>query len=131
MRPRHYILIALIVALGIFNFIRARCPRAPQNSEAVVVSSGPAPQSAAWTAFDKAAALREAPEANFAPALQSLQQAEQAAPESDNTVAEVKGCQTWLMFYRQGVMHPSKDASWRDRSTKHLDDCVKTHHDAG
>ena len=131
MRPRHYILIALVIGLGIFNYVRSRRARVSQNTEAVVVSTGPAPQSAAWTAFDKAASLRDAAETDFAPALQSLQQAEQEAPAADTSIAEVKGCQTWLMFYRQGVVHPSKDTAWRERSTKHLDDCVKTHHDAG
>ena len=129
LRSRHYVLIALIVGLGIFNYVRARRARTPQTAVEVVAPVGPVAQSPAWSAFAKAAALRDAPEGSFAPALQSLQQTLQAASPSDSTIADVKGCQTWLMFYRQGVVHPSKDTSWRDRSGKHLDDCVRTHHD--
>ena len=129
LHPRHYVLIALIVGLGIFNYMRARRSRAPQTTTQVSVPVGPVAQSPSWNAFDKAATLRDAPEGAFTPALQSLQQTLQSASPSDSTVADVKGCQTWLMFYRQGVMHPSRDTSWRDRSGKHLDDCVQTHHD--
>lgn len=131
MRPRHYVLLALIVGLGIFNFVRMRHAATPQTPTPVVMENGPIPQSATWTAFDKAVSKRDAAESDFAPALQGLEQAEEAAPAGDKTLPEVKGCQTWLLFYRQGVMHPSKDTSWRDRSTKHLDECVRTHHDAG
>ncbi len=130
MRPRHYVLIALILGLAVFNFFRMRRVATPQNSTPASVAIGPVPQSALWSSFDKAVAQRDAPEAEFAPVLKTLQQAEEAAP-ADKSIAEVKGCQTWLMFYRQGVVHPSKDASWRDRSTTHLNECVKTHHDAG
>lgn len=126
-RPRHYILIAIIVALGIFNLLRMHRGRgrAPADS-ATPVSLGPVPQSAAWQAFDKAAGLRDAPDANFQPALHDLQQQIQAAQPAEK--ADLKGCQTWLMFYRQNAHASAKDA-WRQRSTQHLDGCVRQHRD--
>ena len=129
-RPRHYVLIAVIVMLGIFNYIRSRRARIANPGVPVSVASGPVAQSSAWTAFDRAAALRDAAEAQFTPALQQLQQTIAHAPANDSTIAGVKGCQTWLLFYRQGVLHPSRDTSWRDRSTEHLNACMKTHQDA-
>jgi hypothetical protein len=130
LRPRHYVLIAVIIGIGIFNIYRARKARAPQS--VAVQTSANAPSSPAWTAFDKAAALRDAPDAQFSPALQNLQQTVDAATTAnDPTVSNVKGCQTWLMFYRQGVVHPSADKSWKQRSSQHLDACVKNHQDAG
>ncbi len=131
MRPRHYVLIAVIVALGVFNYFRVRRAQSTQQATPVSIATGPVPQSPSWNAFDKADALRDAAESQFSAQLQTLDQTVQAAPATDPTIAEVKGCQMWLMFYRQGIVHPSKDTSWRDRSTKHLDECVKTHHDAG
>lgn len=126
-RPRHYVLIAIILALGVFNFVRIR--RRAAAAPVAVASSGPVAHSPAWSAFDQAASLRDAPEAQFAPVLGDLQKALQTG--NDPTIANVKGCQIWLMYYRQQVLHPSRDTSWRDRSAQHLDTCVKTHQDAG
>lgn len=129
LRPRHYVLIAILLAVGVYNLYRARRAHAPQPI-AVSVPSGPVSQSPLWSAFDKAAGLRDAADAQFSPALQTLQQAVDAAT-NDPTLADVKGCQTWLLYYRQGVVHPTKDTAWSERSTQHLNICVKTHHDAG
>ena len=134
-RPRHYLLIALIIALGIFNVYRARHPRtAPADSTvhtpARETSPTPPQAVAAWTAFDKAAGLRDAPAEQFSPAAQELQhQIDIAQPTS--VVIDVKGCQTWLEFYRQSVLHPSRDPSWHNRSVGHLNTCVAQHADAG
>ena len=130
LHPRHYLLIAVIVGIGIFNIVRARRSRVAVPVQTVNVVSGPVAQSPAWSAFDHAAGLRDAAEEQFSPALQTLQQAI-ATNTSDPTLADVKGCQTWLLFYRQGVLHPARDTSWKARSTQHLDTCVKTHQDAG
>ena len=133
-RPRHYILIAIIVALGVFNFMRrhhAPTPQPAASQPAIAITHAVPPESAAaWDAFDKTAALRDAPNEQFQPAMQALlKQIDATQPTS--AAVDVKGCETWLMFYRQGVLHPSSDATWKTRSTQHLDTCVKTHQDSG
>ena len=132
--PRHYLLIAIIVALGIFNLVRRHRASAPQpaaSQPAIAITHAVPPESAAaWQAFDKTAALRDAPDTQFQPALQSLQQ-QIDATKPTAAAADVNGCKTWLLFYRQGVVHPSADNTWKTRSTQHLDTCVKTHQDSG
>jgi hypothetical protein len=126
-RPRHYVLIAIIVALGVYNFVRMH--RARQRVVAPTTApqlTGPAPQSSAWQAFDSAAGLRDADDPQFQPALSTLK--EQIQTASSNQKADLDGCQTWLLFYRQN-MHAGTNDSWRQRSTKHLDSCVQFHRD--
>ena len=126
-RPRHYVLIAIIVALGVYNFIRMhRAPQrviAPTNNS---VSVGPIPQSPAWQAFDKAAALRDAGDDQFQPALSVLRQ--QMTSASTQEKQDLVGCQTWLVFYRQNA-HSGSGDTWRLRSTQHLNNCVSQHRD--
>lgn len=127
-RPRHYILIAIILALGIYNFIRMH--RAPQRVIAPTNNSikvGPISQSPAWQAFDKAASLRDAGDDEFQPALTALKQ--QMSSESAQEKADLGGCQTWLLFYRQNA-HAAPTDAWRQRSTQHLESCVSQHRDA-
>jgi hypothetical protein len=126
-RPRHYALIAVILALGVYNFVRMH--RTPQRVVAPTAApqvTGPAPQSSAWQAFDSAAALRDAADPQFQPALSTLKQQIQGAPSDQK--ADLDGCQTWLLFYRQN-MHATPGDSWRQRSTQHLDSCVRQHRD--
>ena len=134
-RPRHYLLIALLVAITAFNLYRARHPRYPSTAGPAHVparetSPTPPQAAAAWAAFDKAAGLRDAPAEQFSAAAEELQhQINIAQPPS--VMIDVKGCQTWLEFYRQSVLHPSRDPSWHDRSVGHLNACVAQHADAG
>jgi hypothetical protein len=127
LRPRHYILIAVILALGVYNLIRMhRAPQrviAPTNSS---VSVGPVSQSPAWQAFDKAATLRDAGDDQFQPALQLLRR--QMGSASAKEKQDLEGCQTWLIFYRQNAHAGSQD-TWRQRSTQHLNSCVSRHRD--
>jgi hypothetical protein len=133
-RPRHYVLIVIIFGLFLFNMVRrhrtlAPPPASPQPTVSVT-HTVPPESAAAWNAFDKTAALRDAPDAQFQPALQALQQQiETAQPPA--AVADVDSCKTWLMFYRQSVIHPSSDPTWHKRGSQHLDTCVKTHQDSG
>ncbi len=134
-RPRHYILIALIVALGVFNFYRSRHARsagltAPEHQPARETSPTPPQAAAAWAAFDKAAGLRDASPDQFTPAARELQHEIDIAQPPSVTI-DVKGCQTWLEFYRQSIVHPSRDTTWHDRSTAHLSTCVAQHADVG
>lgn len=128
MRPRHYILIALILLLGVYNLLRLRRGKHVEPSTAVhraAVPAGPRPDSAAWNAFDHAASVRDATVEEFNVAWASLEHAREGGPSD----ADLRGCATWLEFYRQGVLHPSRDLSWDNRSTEHLDSCVKYHRD--
>ncbi len=126
-RPRHYVLIVIILALGVYNFVRMH--RASQRVIAPTnrsVSVGPVSQSPAWQAFDKAASLRDAGDDQFQPALQQFKQ--QAASASAQEKPDLNGCQTWLLFYRKNFHADSQDA-WRQRSTQHLNNCVGQHRD--
>lgn len=125
-RLRHYILIAIILALGVYNLVRMH--RAPHRviAPTTVPVSGPVPQSPAWQAFDKAASLRDASDEQFAPALSALKQ--QIATASAQDKPDLDGCQTWLLFYRQNEHAAAKD-TWRQRSTQHLDNCARYHRD--
>jgi hypothetical protein len=126
-RPRHYVLIIVILALGVYNLVRMhRAPQrviAPTNSP---ISAGPVTQSPAWQAFDKAASLRDAGDDQFQPALQQFKQQIDSASAQEKP--DLNGCQTWLLFYRQNAHAGSRDA-WRQRSTQHLNNCVSQHRD--
>jgi hypothetical protein len=126
-RPRHYVLIVIILALGIYNIVRMhRAPQrviAPTNNSVTV---GPISQSSAWQAFDKAAALRDAGDDQFQPALSALNQ--QISSVSGQEKQDLDGCHTWLLFYRQNAHVGAQDA-WRQRSTQHLNNCVSHHRD--
>jgi hypothetical protein len=126
-RPRHYVLIAIILALGVYNFVRMH--RAPQRVIAPTTPpqvTGPVPQSPAWQAFDKAASLRDSADAQFQPALSALKQ--QIGTASTAQKPDLDGCHTWLLFYRQNA-HAAASDPWRQRSTQHLDSCVRYHRD--
>lgn len=125
-RPRHYVLIAIIVALGIWNLIRMHRPHATRVETVNVVPTGPVSQTLAWQAFDNAASLRDAPDTQFQPALQQLRHEIDIA--SANEKQDLDGCQTWLLFYRQNS-HAAPSDAWRQRSTQHLNNCVSQHRD--
>jgi hypothetical protein len=129
LKPRHFVLLAVVLALFAFNIIRNRRAKMPTDGPAPMVTTTnhiPA-QTPAWSSFDHAAGLRDAPEDQFGTALAALDA--QMADTHDATVADIRGCRTWLVFFRQGVNHPSKDTAWKDRSNRHLDGCVKFHLD--
>lgn len=125
-RPRHYVLIAIILALGVYNLVRMH--RAPQRVIAPTKATvtGPVSQSPAWQAFDRAAGLRDAGDDQFQPALTALKQQINTASAPEK--ADLDGCQTWLLFYRQNA-HASANDQWRQRSTQHLDNCIHYHRD--
>jgi hypothetical protein len=124
-RPRHYVLIAIILALGVYNIVRSR--RTTHIVKTItVVPAGPVSQAPAWQAFDKVASLRDAPDAQFQPALQQLHHEIDIASAKEKQ--DLDGCQTWLIFYRQNS-HAAPNDTWRQRSTQHLNNCVSRHRD--
>ena len=126
LRPRHYVLFLVIVGIFVWNIVRNhhRAP-APVATPAPIVHSGPPPQSPGWSAFDAAAALRDAPDTQYLPVLKSLQ----AAYPTDPNHADIAGCLTWLEFYRQGMAHTGHDPEGKQRSLRHLNGCVQFHLD--
>jgi len=126
LRPRHYVLIAVILGLFVFNIVRHHHARpAITTGPAPIFMTSPPVQSPAWTAFDHAAALRDAPDPEFLPAMHDLQKQVDAVPAGQ----DMQGCLTWLEFYRQGALHPTLDPAWKQRGQHHLDGCVKFHLD--
>ena len=128
MRPRHYILLALLLLLGVYNIVRLRHGKRPEPVATVrhaAAPTGPRAESPAWNAFDRAVSVRDVSASDFSAAWSDLQKAKDAGgPDPD-----LSGCSTWLEFYRQSVLHPSRDLSWHNRSTEHLASCVKYHRD--
>jgi hypothetical protein len=134
LRPRHYILLAIILGLFIFNIVRHR------HDDRNAISTPPAPiiinkarvNTPAWAAFDHAAALRDDPATTYDPALKDLHTLIPLDPDQKNGhIEEINGCLTWLEFYRQGMAQTHPDPKMKDRATHHIDDCVKYHQDTG
>jgi hypothetical protein len=126
-RPRHYVLIAVILALGVYNLVRSRRVRQEQTIKLYAPApSGPVPRSSAWNTFDNAANLRDAPDAQFQPALHELHQ--QIDSASSQQKPDLDGCQTWLLFYRQNA-HAAATDTWKQRSAQHLNTCISLHRD--
>ena len=125
LKPRHYLLIALVLALGIWNLVRSRRAHPSANLPVTAVSGSPA-----WQAFDRAAALRDAPEAQFTPVLNQLKPLTEAAAGPD--AADLRDCQMWLLYYRHSVpMASGKSNDWATLATGHVQSCMTTHRDVG
>jgi hypothetical protein len=130
LRPRHFLLLALVLAAFLYRIIQSH--RAAHRDTMTIVTTphptSPGPNTPAWSAFDAAANLRDASPTQFDPALQTLSQQIDAI-QPTTAAADLNGCKTWLLFYRQTVLHPSKDPAWHDRSTQHLNSCAANHQD--
>ena len=122
LHPRHYVLLGLVLLLGIWNLVRLHRARHP----AVM----PAENTPGWAAFDQAAALRDAPDAQFTPALDTLRAQTEGAtgPEA----ADLRGCQMWLLYYRHSVpIAGGKPGDWAMLATGHVQSCITNHRDIG
>ena len=134
LRPRHYVLLAVILGLFIFNIVRHRhdARNVISNTPAPVIVTKPRIDTPAWAAFDHAAALRDETPATFDPALQDLNKLIPLdANQKDGHIEDIHGCRIWLEFYRQGAAQTHPDHSMKDIASHHIDDCVKYHQDTG
>ena len=136
-RPRHYVLIVIIIGIGLFNIWRSHRARVQPLDQTIpeskMIVRGTAP---AWDVYDNAAALRDAPGPQFEPALKALNQAidntnATAIPPqaSASEVTGLHGCQTWLLFYRQEHLYPTTRPGWLAETKQHVDSCVANHRD--
>ena len=132
LRPRHYILLAVVLGLFAWNILRYRHAQhdaVPPPTPAPVVNTASRVNTPAWTAFDLAADLRDAADDQYGPAIKSLQEKVAAANANDAATKDVKGCLVWLQEYRENEKHPGPDTTWKTRSARHLDGCVQYHLD--
>lgn len=128
LQPRHYLLIAVLLALGVYNLIRLR--RAHHSAAGANTLSASRPGTPAWGSFDRAAALRDAPESQFTPALITLRAQAEAAQGSD--AGDLRNCLMWLQYYRHSVPMAGGNAnSWGMLATGHVQSCINEHRDVG
>ena len=134
-RPRHYLLILVILGLGIFNYMRGRRAVQQPTTAAPAVAAKPLPPgvSPAWPAYDTAAGLRDAPDAQFQQGLKRLTDAIAGnGQKASDEIQDLQGCRTWLLFYRQEHLHPAiNKPGWAQQLTTHVISCVAHHRDIG
>jgi hypothetical protein len=122
LRPRHLILLVVIIGLFVFNVVKHRLDQHARLAAMQPQNSLTAP---AWATYDKAAALRDAPDDQFKPAFDALRAVTEGpdAQQSDKSQAftDLVNCKTWLYFYR--------NPSWKPNATKHVNGCVQYHRD--
>ena len=120
LQPRHFVLLAVILALFGWNIFRAH-QRHQQELKSFQQSNSAA--ASAWSAYDHASALRDAPDDQFQPAFTALRSATEGdvADQNAQALTAVRSCKTWLVFYR--------NPQWRSNARKHVDGCTKFHLD--
>ena len=125
LKPRHYLLIAILLALGIYNIVRLERRRSTAANPSLHASGTPA-----WQAFDRAAALRDAPETQFTPALEALRP--QASASTGPDAGDLRNCLMWLEYYRHSVPSAAgKSGDWAMLATSHVQSCMAEHRDLG
>lgn len=132
LRPRHYVLLAIILGLFVYNIIRHRreeqALRSLSTTPAPVIMQKPRLNTPAWAAYDILAGDRDAPVSVYKPAFDDLQKLLPLDPNpGDGHIEDIKGCLTWLEFYRQNMAQTSPNNEMHSRAARHIDDCVKYH----
>ncbi len=134
LRPRHYVLLAIVLGLFLFNIVRHRRDQrnltSTSTTPAPVVVTKPRLDTPAWAAYDHAAALRDDPPATYEPAIQDLQKLLPLDPnQNDGHLQDIHDCLTWLGVYRQGAAQSQSNHSIKAIAAHHIDNCVKYHQD--
>jgi hypothetical protein len=139
LQPRHLVLIAIIIGLLFFNVYRHRRaqqqPTFSQQSAPVLLApstyADPAVNNA-WIDFEHAAALRDAPAAQFQPVLEIFNKAQAAihtttANAASDPTIDLENCKVWLISYRSGTI---TGPNTHTQASEHVDRCVRLHRDA-
>jgi hypothetical protein len=139
LRPRHYVLIAVIFGVFAFNVYRHRQAQqqATFSQQAAPVLLTPSTYSDptvnnAWIDFEHAAALRDAPAAQFQAALNTFNSAQAAihttvTNSANDPTIDLENCKVWLVSYRSGAVTGPNAHS---QAAQHIDRCVRLHRDA-
>ncbi len=124
LRPRHFVLLAVVIGLFVFNIVRHRRQQHQLLLEQQQTqSTATGALAVAWSVYDHAASLRDAPDAQFQAAFAALRSATEADIPNQTPLAlsDIRACKTWLYFYR--------NPEWRANATKHINGCTKYHRD--
>jgi hypothetical protein len=139
LRPRHFVLIAIIIGLLIFNVYRHRASQqkttfSEQGAPVLLAPSSYADPAInnAWIDFEHAAALRDAPSAQFQPLLDIFNTAQAAihttnANAASDPAIDLENCKVWLLSYRSGTV---TGPNAHKQASDHIDRCVRLHRDA-
>ena len=138
LHPRHFVLLAIIVGLFIFNIYRHRHAQQPtfsQQAAPVLLQpstyANPAINNA-WIDYEHAAALRDAPAPQFQSVLDIFGKAQAAihtttANSANDPTIDLENCKVWLLSYRSGTITGPNAHS---QAAQHVDRCVRLHRDA-
>jgi hypothetical protein len=132
LRPRHFVLIAIIIGLLVFNVYRRHShQQSTFSQQAAPVLLAPSTYADpavnnAWIDYEHAAALRDAPATQFQPAMDMLNTAQAAISTSDVTT-DLANCKLWLLSYRSGTL---TGPNAHTQASQHIDRCVRLHRDA-
>jgi len=138
LRPRHFILLAIIVGLFVFNIYRHRRTQQPtfsQQAAPVLLEPSTYADPAinnAWIDYEHAATQRDAPAAQFNPLLDTFNKAQTAihttiANSANDPTIDLENCKVWLLSYRSGTI---TGPSAHTQALQHVDRCVRLHRDA-
>ena len=122
-------IVALLLVYNLWHFNHARrSPAAEPQRDPTVLAEG------LWNDYISAASARDADDAQFQAALKNLQDHRNNVPNPNlksnaELLADIRGCTTWLLFYRQTVDKPKPDPAWRERSLAHIQSCSQNHAD--
>ncbi len=125
LQSRHYLLLVVLLALAAWNVLRYERAHRTQPASAYT-----GPTTPGWSAFDRAAGLRDAADPQFTPALEALRN--QAGTATGPDAADLRNCLLWLQYYRHSAPMAAGSANtWGMLATGHVQSCLAEHRDLG